>query len=145
MVNDALILAAEDEETDCLLLKIALQQAGSSNQLMLVRDGQEAIDYLNGKAPYSNRARYPLPGLLLLDLKMPRLTGFDVLEWLAGRPEFHYLPVVVLSSSALEADIEKARRLGARDYLIKPHSFRSLILMLQQVTQRWLVEAPQAA
>src|SRR5579859_3058779 len=112
MDSTALILAAEDEETDRLLLLIALQQAGLTNPLTFVCDGQEAIQYLAGDAPYTNRAIHPLPGLLLLDLKMPRLTGFDVLEWLACRPELAYLPVVVLSSSSLQTDLDRARQLG---------------------------------
>jgi CheY-like chemotaxis protein len=145
MENEAVILAAEDEESDQVLLKIALQQAGLVNPLILVGDGQETIDYLAGRGPYSNRASYPLPGLLLLDLKMPRLTGFDVLEWLANRPELAYLPAVVMSSSSLEADLSKARSLGAREYLIKPHRFGTLVGMLQDAVARWLVKPPACA
>ena len=144
MVNHLPILAADDEETDCLLLKLALKQAGLPNPLVLVQDGQAAVDYLTGAPPYDNRADHPLPGLLLLDLKMPRMNGFEVLEWLANRPDFKHVPVVVLSSSSDEADIEQARRMGACDYRVKPHDFRKLISLLQEVANRWLADRKQA-
>ena len=132
------ILAAEDEETDALLLKIAFKEAGLPNALVLARDGQEAVDYLSGRPPYADRSLHPLPGLLLLDLKMPRMTGFEVLEWLATRPDLKDLPVVVLSSSADQLDIARALRTGARDCREKPHDYRQLTHLLQEVCARWL-------
>ncbi len=138
MASNTPILVAEDEETDGLLLRIALKEAGLRNPLVIVRDGQAVVDYLTGAAPYADRVTHPLPGLLLLDLKMPRMSGFDVLEWLASRPDFAHLPAIVLSSSLEEADIQKARQMGARDYLVKPHDYRHLTLALQQIAQRWL-------
>lgn len=132
------VLAAEDEETDGYLLRLAFERARLGCPLVVVRDGQEAVDYLSGDGQYCDRAAHPLPGLLLLDLKMPRLTGFDVLAWLAMRPEFRDLPVVVLSSSSDQSDMEKATAMGARDYIVKPHRFSEFVKVVQSVYNRWL-------
>jgi CheY-like chemotaxis protein len=135
------VLAAEDEETDRFILQRAFSQAMLNGPLILVPDGQQAIDYLNGAAPYHDRTLHPFPVLLLLDLKMPRMTGFDVLTWLKARPEFERLPVVVLTSSAHDSDIQKARELGARDYIVKPHDFSQLVDLMRQLGVHWL-QAP---
>src|SRR5688572_4493429 len=111
-----LILAAEDEETDGFILRLAFEQAGIRNPLTILRDGHQVVDYLSGVPPYDDRARHPLPAVLTLDLKMPRMNGFDVLAWLRTRPEFQELPAVVISSSSDAADIKRAVELGARDY-----------------------------
>jgi CheY-like chemotaxis protein len=132
------VLVAEDEETDVLILRLGFEKAGLPNPLIAVRDGQEALDYLDGNGPYADRSRHPLPALLLLDLKMPRLTGFDVLAWLATRPDFKHLPAVVLSSSSDDSDIQEALRLGARDYFVKPHSLAELVKIIRTLPARWL-------
>jgi CheY-like chemotaxis protein len=134
------ILLAEDNENDALLVRVALQKAAVLRPLVIARDGQEAIDYLAGQAPYADRARYPLPALLLLDLKMPRVNGFQVLAWLQERPDLAALPVVVLSSSAIESDIARARQLGADDYRVKPPDFQALVKIVQELSRRWLQE-----
>jgi CheY-like chemotaxis protein len=132
------ILVAEDEESDAMILRLAVKKAELNHPLIIVRDGQEAVDYLSGKGIYTDRADHPLPALIVLDLKMPRMSGFDVLAWLAMQPEFKELPVVVLSSSSDETDIEKARGLGAREYFVKPHVFLELVWIVQQLDSRWL-------
>jgi CheY-like chemotaxis protein len=132
------ILAAEDEENDRFILKLAFDQAKLSHPLVTVRDGQECVDYLNGAAAYADRAMHPLPGLLLLDLKMPRMHGFEVLEWLATQPQFKDLPVFVLSSSSDDSDIQKARQLGAWDYFIKPHDLSDLVKILHRLQRSCL-------
>jgi CheY-like chemotaxis protein len=132
------VLAAEDDEGDAMLLRLAFKRAEIAHPLIVVRDGQEAIDYLNGQPPYDDRVAYPPPALLLLDLKMPRLNGFDVLAWWAARPELSDLPVVVLSSSSHETDVDEARKMGAREYIIKPHGFTQLTKLLQELRGRWL-------
>lgn len=132
------VLAAEDEETDRFILQRAFSRAELTCPLTLVADGQQAIDYLCGGAPFSDRKVHPFPALLLLDLKMPRMTGFDVLEWLGARPEFNCLPVVVLTSSAHASDVQKARQLGALDYIVKPHEFSQLVKILRELGERWL-------
>lgn len=133
-----LVLAADDEATDRLILKLAFERAEITAPLVIVEDGQEVIDYLTGKPPYADREKFPLPGLLLLDLKMPRLTGFDVLEWLALNREFRSLPAVVFSSSSHESDIQKARLLGAKDYVVKTPSLGTLAATLQTISDRWM-------
>src|SRR5947209_4561847 len=96
-VKAPLILLAEDEETDVILFRLALQTAGLLYPVAVARDGQEAIEYLSGEAPYSDRETNPLPALVVLDLKMPRMTGFDVLSWLGTQSDLRQIPAVVLS------------------------------------------------
>jgi CheY-like chemotaxis protein len=133
-----LILLAEDHPDDVFLMRLALQQAGLPNPLFVARDGQEALDYLAGEGPYADRKRYPFPTLLLLDLKMPRINGFEVLAWLQKRPEFDELPIVVLSNSDLEEDLRKTKELGADDYRVKPLETDNLVKMLLELHTRWL-------
>jgi CheY-like chemotaxis protein len=132
------ILAAEDETSDVVILELAFQKAKLDYPLVMVSDGQEAVDYLSGNGRYADRSAHPLPALLVLDLKMPRMNGFDVLAWLMMQPEFKELPAVVLSSSADECDIKKAQQLGAREYFVKPHGFDELIKIAHQIQARWL-------
>lgn len=139
--NHVPVLVAEDDEIDALLLRRAFQKAGLPNDLVIVHDGQEAIEYLNGDAPYTDRSRHPLPGLLLLDLKMPRMTGFDALAWLSEKPQFKDLPKIILSSSSHESDVERARQMGASDYRIKPHGFDQLVQIVLELHARWLCQA----
>jgi CheY-like chemotaxis protein len=133
-----LVLAAEDEETDAFILRLAFQKAKINNPLIVVRDGAEAVNYLSGSAPYANRATHPLPSLVLLDLKMPRMSGFDVLAWLATRPDLKDLPAIVLSSSSDDSDILKARQMGARDYFVKPNDLSRFVKIIQTLSTRWL-------
>jgi len=128
------VLVADDDENDVLLLRRAFQKAGLSHTIIHVKDGQEAIDYLSGVGTDVK----PPPSLLVLDLKMPRLDGFDVLEWLRSRQERLPVPVVVFSSSALPMDKEKAETLGAHDYLVKPETFDSWILVAKRLHEQWL-------
>ena len=123
-----------------MILRMAFERAGVTNPLVVVRDGQEAVDYLSGAGDYSDRQRFPLPGLILLDLKMPRMDGLDVLAWLAGRPELKGLPAIVLSSSPDQSDIRRAKEAGALEYFVKPHSLRELVAILQTLHSRWLAE-----
>ena len=132
------ILAVEDEASDRLILEIAFQRAKLPCPLVIVRDGQEAVDYLSGKGRYAERTAHPLPALIVLDLKMPRMNGFDVLGWLAEQPDFKKIPALVLSSSADEIDMNKARQLGAREYFVKPHSLDELMKIAHQMQARWL-------
>src|SRR5687768_16993926 len=105
MSTPATILLAEDNENDALLMRHAFKKAGISNPLVRVRDGEEAIDYLAGHGVYADRRAYPFPALLLLDLKMPRRDGFEVLEWIKADPSLRRLPVTVLTSSDQQLDI----------------------------------------
>jgi len=132
------LLAVEDEDNDVLLLRTALQKAGVSNPVAVVHDGQEAVDYLSGKTPFDDRALHPLPILILLDLKMPRLNGFDVLKWLRRQPGLKRLLVTVLTSSDQPDDINRAYDLGANSYLLKPHNSGDLSELVAQVKRYWL-------
>jgi CheY-like chemotaxis protein len=139
------VLAAEDEETDRFILNLAFQKAGISGQLIVVSDGQQAVDYLSGNAPYADRAVYPAPAMLMLDLKMPRMSGFDVLAWLATRPDLKNLPTVILSSTSDESDIRRAREMGAREFFTKPHDLSTLVEIIHDLHSRWLADTPTQA
>ncbi len=140
MLDQVAILLAEDDENDIFLMGRAFDRAGIPNPLFVVRNGQEAIDYLAGTGEYGNRSKFPVPGLMLLDLKMPWMDGFDVLKWLRSHSQFDSLPVVVMTSSKLQADIDKSRQLGVFDYRVKPHSFDDLVRLLDDVRKCWLDE-----
>lgn len=131
----AFILVAEDDENDVFLIKRAFHQAQFENPLQVVSNGEEAIAYLHGDPPFESREKHPMPALVLLDLKMPRKNGFEVLAWIRQRPEFNALPVVVLTSSQESADINRAYALGANSYLVKPASFLSLVDMINRLKE----------
>jgi CheY-like chemotaxis protein len=132
------VLIAEDDPSDVFLLRRAFTLAQIPATLHFVRDGQEAIDYLEGDAAYRDRAEYPLPDLMLLDLKMPKLNGFDVLLWLRRQPGLKRLLVTVLTSSDQPNDINRAYDLGANSYLLKPHNSSELSELVAQVKSYWL-------
>ena len=137
--NPRHVLVADDDENDVFLLRCAFRKAGLPHKLTHLRDGQQAIDYLSTKAAESeNQGK---PDLLLLDLKMPLVDGFDVLVWLQSRSQKVSLPVVVLSSSSLAADKKKAEQLGAEDYLAKPTEMEGLTALAEALHERWLKAA----
>lgn len=138
MDSTPVILVAEDDPNDIFFLRRAFQKAEVKCHILDVSNGQEAIWYLQGANPYQNRADYPLPQLLLLDLKMPLMSGFDVLQWLQGRPELAQLPALVLSSSGHSDDMTRARLLGARGYLVKPSDLAQLAAMARELAAKWL-------
>src|SRR5215468_3146047 len=138
VTSPAVILLAEDNETDAIFFRMALQQSGLPHTLINFQDGQQTIAYLRGDFPYTDRSHHPLPGLLVLDLDMPRVTGFDVLSWLASRPDLKHLPAIILSSSIRDSDIAKARQLGAADYHFKTHHVSDLVQIIQSLNARWL-------
>lgn len=132
------ILQVEDSENDVLLLQHAFRQAGIHNPLRAVSDGQEAVDYLQGVGKYADRQRFPLPGLLLLDLKLPRMMGLQVLEWIRADPRFNTLIVVVLTSSGQKDDVDNAYRAGANAFLVKPSGVLEFIEFLKVFKTFWL-------
>jgi CheY-like chemotaxis protein len=128
-------LLVEDDPNDALLVELELKNEAPEIHIHWVNDGHEAIDYLEGKPPYTNRKICPLPDVILLDLRMPRVGGFDFLEWLHshGPKSFKLIPVVVMSSSSLPQDVNRAYELGANSYFVKPFhfgAFRERIRML---------------
>lgn len=125
------VLLAEDSEDDAMLMTKAWQTAGLHNPLRVVIDGEQALAYLHGHAPYANRADHPFPIAMFLDLKLPRIDGLDVLAAIRDTPELRRLSVDVLSASVRKADVERALELGANSYLVKPSRFDSLVGMLR--------------
>src|ERR1700761_5131218 len=120
MVFGSTVLLADDDDALSILLEHAIQRSGCDIFLKCVGDGNEAIQYLSRKGEYADVRKYPFPSLLLLDLKMPKVTGFEVLEWKRTQPQLEILPVVIWSSSGLPEDRERAERLGAAEYFGKP-------------------------
>lgn len=125
------ILHVEDDPNDTLLFQHACQKAGVVFDLQAVSDGDQAIAYLRGANSFSDRGKHPLPKLILLDLKMPRVSGFDVLAWLKDDGSFNGVPVVVLTSSNHDADVKRAYDLGAKSYLVKPVGFEALVELVK--------------
>jgi len=134
-----LILLVEDDPNDIILIKRAFEKARITNPLQVVEDGEEAISYLAGKGPYGDREKYSLPMLILLDLKLPRKSGHEVLEWLCQQPILKRLTVVVLTSSQQSSDINRAYDLGANSYLVKPVTFDALVEMVKTLNLYWLL------
>lgn len=139
MPDQAVILLAEDLEDDVLLIRRAFRKGGINNPLQVVRDGEETIAYLKGEGKYANRAEYPLPDLLLLDLKMPHKDGFEVLQWIRGQPGLKSLRVVVLTSSEDLREVNHAYELGANSFLVKPLEFENFVETSMFLKQYWLV------
>ena len=133
------ILLAEDNSTDALMVQRAFKKAHLMNPVQVVDDGDKAVAYLSGQGPYADRETYPLPMLLLLDLKLPRRSGLEVLEWLRGQEGLKRLPVVVLTSSKESADVNRAYDLGANSYLVKPVDFDPLLEMVKTLGLYWVV------
>jgi CheY-like chemotaxis protein len=138
MPERAIILLVEDSEDDIVLMKKAFESAGITNPLFVVRNGEEAVFYLCGEGKYSNRAEYPVPDLVLLDLKMPIMDGFEFLEWLRRQPSICTLRVIVLSSSDAIQDINRAYQLGANSFLLKPGDFENFTEISQLLHKYWL-------
>jgi CheY-like chemotaxis protein len=137
MSKEHTILVAEDDPSDAFRLKRAFDKGGVTTSLQFVRDGQEAIEYLGGDGEFADRKRHPMPDLMLLDLKMPRLNGFQVLEWVRQEGGLKRLPVVIFSSSTLREDINRAYDLGANSYLMKPHSAEDLVKLVERIRIYW--------
>src|SRR6266542_6680804 len=138
-LRESVILLAEDDPNDVLLIQRAFQWTNVASPLQVVRDGEAAVAYLSGQRPYADRGRHPLPTLLLMDLKMPRKSGLEVLEWLRQQPGLKRLPVVVLTSSNQSPDINRAYDLGANSYLVKPAGFDSLVELVNNLDMYWLI------
>ena len=139
MVKPAHILLVEDNRMDVELILDAFREARLGNQIRVVRNGQEALDYLFGQGEYADRQAYPLPDLILLDLKMPGIDGHEVLRRVKETPGLKRLPVVVLTSSREEGDRALSYDNGANSYLVKPVSFEGFLEVVRQVADYWLI------
>ncbi len=136
-IHKQIILLVDDSADDIELMRHAFQSAKSLDLVQVARDGEEAVAYLSGTGPYQDRAQFPLPAVMLLDLNMPRMDGFEVLAWLQAQPALKRLMVIMLSASRQPADVAQAYDLGAKAFLVKPGKFDDLIAMLRCLDQ-WL-------
>ena len=132
------VLYVEDDQRDFDLLRLVTKKCGTPFDLQRAVDGEQAIAYLEGQDPYHDRDAYPLPDLVLLDLRLPRLDGFEVLQWIRSNPSTRSLPVVVLAGSSFRADIRRALELGANHYAAKPGSLPELQVLIDQIADVWL-------
>ncbi|MDB6016905.1 MAG: response regulator [Pedosphaera sp.] len=135
------VLMAEDDDNDVFFMERAFKQAQVINPLHRVKDGEDAISYLKGEGVFADREQHPLPYLILLDLKMPRKNGFEVIQWVREQPVLKRLPIVVLTSSKEDPDVNRAYELGANTYLVKPVKFEGLLEMLKTLNMYWLMLA----
>ena len=134
------ILIVDDDENDVVIMTMALEKANLSCPIRVATDGREAQDYLSGTGKFADRHAYPLPYLILMDLKLPRVMGLDVLKWLRERPEFDSTIVLVLSSSPMPDDIQRAYHLRANAYLVKPSGLDKLQVMAQAIKDFWYTQ-----
>ena len=131
------ILLVDDSENDILLLRIAFAAAGIINPLQEARNGDEAVAYLQGEKPFSNRKKFPLPAIMLLDLNMPTRSGFEVLEWVRAQPGLKRLTVIILTASLRAEDVDRAFDLGANAFLVKPSSIEGLTA-IARCLHKWM-------
>ncbi|MDB6057901.1 MAG: response regulator [Verrucomicrobiales bacterium] len=125
------ILYAEDDPNDVVIFNMVLKRATLPHQLYSVEDGEAAIEWLQGIGKFHDRDKFPMADVLIVDLKMPRKSGFDVLQWVRANPDLAALPVIVLSSSDDPGDVKRAHALGATTYFVKSASFQELIQYLR--------------
>lgn len=139
MHSPATILLVDDNRMDVELTLDAFREARLGNRIEVANGGQGALDYLFGREAYTDRDAYPLPDLILLDLKMPGLDGFEVLRQIKGEPALRRLPVVILTSSREEGDLALTYDIGANSYIVKPVSFDGLLRVVRQIDDYWLI------
>jgi CheY-like chemotaxis protein len=137
----AVILLIEDSEDDVVLIRRAFDKALLRNPVQVVRDGEAALMYLRGEGKFRNRAEYPLPSIVLLDLKLPGMDGFEVLSWIRQQDGIRGLPVIVLTSSNRIPDVNRAYRLGANSFFVKEIDFNSSVDFAKVMGQYWLEKA----
>jgi CheY-like chemotaxis protein len=134
------VLLVEDDLNDIFLVKRAFKLANLANPLQVVTDGVEAVQYLIGEGRYTDRQAHPMPDLIIMDMKMPRKTGLEVLEWIKKDNHLRRIPVVIVSSSELASDINRAYELGANAYMVKPVDFQSVEHLFQSIIHYWGLE-----
>ncbi|MBI5964585.1 MAG: response regulator [Chloroflexi bacterium] len=138
MEKNAHILLVEDNRMDIELTLDAFKEARLKNTIQVAKNGEEALDYLFGRGKYADRESYPMPNLVLLDLKLPRVDGFEVLRQVKSEPILKRLPVVILTSSKEEGDRALSYDIGANSYLVKPVSFDGFLGVVRQIEGYWL-------
>jgi CheY-like chemotaxis protein len=136
------ILLVEDNEDDVFLMKRALRAAGVANPIFVVETGQHAVDYLAGAPPYQDRSKTPMPVIVFLDLKLPLMSGHEVLAWVRAQRQLEGLTVVVLTSSNEPSDVRRSYSLGANSYLVKPLTTQQLLDLAKAFKWTWLEQEP---
>lgn len=131
------ILLAEDDQDDRYLISEALDESGAENQLYIVETGEELLDYLRNQGKYTDREKYPRPGLILLDLNMPLLDGREALAEIKSDPELCRIPIVVLTTSQSDEDVNDTYALGITGYITKPMTFKGLVDVMKSVGNYW--------
>lgn len=131
------ILMADDDEDDRLMAEEALKEAKLLNPVKFVKDGEELLDYLYQRGEYSNGNSAPRPGLILLDLNMPRKDGREALREIKADPELKQIPIVVLTTSVAEEDIYRTYDLGVNSYITKPVAFEGLVDVMKHLANYW--------
>jgi CheY-like chemotaxis protein len=137
MDRNLTILVAEDSDDYALLLERTFRDIGLTNPVRILADGADVLAYLKGEGKYADRVEFPFPSVLFTDLKMPRASGFDVLEWMQNHPECRVVPRIVLSSSDSEQDVARAYKLGAHAYFMKPGLLVELQTLLRLTRDFW--------
>ena len=138
MRQQCTILIVDDDENDIFFTKRAFTEINVHCTLQVLKNGQEVVDYLAGHSEYADRAKYPLPIMILMDLKMPIMDGFQVLAWLRSSAGVKVIPTILFSSSDLPSDITRAYELGANSFMTKSVTYDGLLLKLQTLSQYWL-------
>ena len=138
------MLLFEDDDNDAFLLQRALKKADINNPVKRVTDGQQGMDYLAGVGPYADRSKFPFPRVVLLDLKMPRKGGMEVLEWMKSHPEFKVIPTIIFTASKEQQDVAMSYGLGANCFITKPSKFEDLEYLMHILHEFWrLCEKPE--
>ena len=132
------ILLVEDSADDVFFLKRAFKRAEIKNPVQVVQDGRQALEYLSGANEFADRLKFPLPILVLLDLKLPHMLGLDVLDWIRSQPELQTLPVIVFTSSSERSDLDRAYRSGANSFMVKPSDPDLLLNLAKCFGEYWL-------
>jgi CheY-like chemotaxis protein len=131
------ILLIDDDDHDIFFVQKAMERAGKGDTVHAVHDGEEAIRYLRGEGKYADRIKFPLPNVILTDLKMPRMDGFEFLRWVRSHPECSIIPTIVYSSSGHEKDVKEAYRLGTNAYMVKPTDLNEMVETLRTMYDYW--------
>lgn len=132
------ILLVEDDPNDVMFVHMAFERAQLGHALTMVSDGDQAIEYLRGQGPYADREKFPVPSMILLDLRLPTVSGFEVLKWVRGQEEYKRLPITVFTGSDYQKHLDRAYELGANSVILKPFRLEDFFGAVSMVTDFWL-------